>query len=571
MPNLAAIGAAMREADFGLEMQPAFRNKAHTARRTRARSLPCARLLESLPILAALLAALAISTPIARRFGFSEPIVLALVGLGLAFVPGLPRHALDPELILVVFLPPILYADAFKTSWVDFQRWLRPILMLAIGLVALTILGVGIVAHALLPELSWPVCFVLGAIVSPTDTVAVQSVIEKLRIPRRATAILGGESLVNDATGLVGVQIGVAVILSGAFEAGEVAGRFALVAGGGVLVGLLTGLVFSQLNRMFRSTEPLFALSLLSPYLAYWLASRFGASGVIAVVVAGFLVAWRIHVIPAEARVDLFSVWQLMSWALNGLCFVFIGLEAPRVVQETTIGSTGRLLGAGLALSAAVIVLRVLWMFPAAYVPLYLSKYLRGREGGYPSPKSVVLASWCGVRGMVSLAAALALPLTLDDGTPFPGRQELLACALCIILVTLFVQGLTLGPLVRALGLGGDEDGERELRATREAMLVAGIRRLDAFCSETSCPISVHHWRTYMADELVTLRDEDHEQRDLARARMSVSRDVRRAVADEQAHELLRMRDSGRINDQTYVGMQLELDRERRARAGESD
>ncbi len=528
-------------------------------------------MLETLPVLAALLAALAISTPIARRFGFSEPIVLALVGLGIAFVPGLPRRPLDPNLILAVFLPPILYADAFKTSWVDFQRWLRPILMLAIGLVALTILGVGVVAHALLPELSWPVCFVLGAIVSPTDTVAVQSVLEKLRIPRRATAVLGGESLVNDATGLVGVQIGVAVVLSGAFEIGEVAGRFALVGGGGIAIGVAVGLVFAQLNTRFRATEPLFALSLLSPYLAYWIASVVGASGVIAVVVAGFLVAWRIHVIPAQARVDLFSVWQIMSWALNGLCFVFIGLEAPRVVQETTISSSWRLLACGLALSAVVIVLRILWMFPGAYVPLYLSKRLREREGGYPAPKTVLLASWCGVRGMVSLAAALALPATLDDGRAFPGREELLACALCVILVTLFVQGLTIGPLVRWLGLRGDDDGEAEVRAAREALLVAGIRRLDAFCSETSCPISVHHWRTYMADELVTLRDEDRELRDQARARLAVSRDVRRAVADEQARELLILRDSGKINDQTYVGMQLDLDRERRGRGTGGD
>ncbi|MCY2959386.1 MAG: Na+/H+ antiporter [Planctomycetota bacterium] len=520
---------------------------------------------ETLPVLAALLAALAISAPIARRLRISEPIVLALVGLALAFVPGLPRRALDPELILVVFLPPILYADAFHTSWVDFQRWLRPILMLAIGLVALTILVVGIVAHALLPELPWAVCFVIGAIVSPTDTVAVQSVIEKLRVPRRTTAILGGESLVNDATGLVGVQIGVAVVLSGAFEAGEVAMRFATVAGGGIVVGLVIGLVFSWLNRVARSTELLFTLSLLSPYLAYWIAHEFEASGVLAVVVAGFLVAWRIHLIPAEARIQLYSAWGLMTWALNGLSFIFIGLEAPRLVRETEVGTTSNLLVAGLVLSAVVILVRIAWVFPGAYLPLLLSPALRKREGGFPPVRGVLLVSWCGVRGVISLAAALAIPVTLDDGTPFPGRQAMLACVLCVILVTLFVQGLTLGPLVRLLGIRGDEDSEVEVRAAREAMLEAGIRRLDAFCSETSCPLSVHHWRTHMADELVTLRDEDKDQRDQARARIAVSRDVRRAVADEQASELLKLRDSGRINDRTYLQLQLDLDRERHA------
>lgn len=519
---------------------------------------------DTLPVLVALLAALAVSAPIARRLRISEPIVLALVGLGLAFVPGLPRRPLDPELILAIFLPPILYADAFDTSWVDFQRWLRPILMLAIGLVAVTILAVGLAAHALLPELPWAVCFVIGAIVSPTDTVAVQSVIEKLRVPRRTTAILGGESLVNDATGLVGVQIGVAVVLSGAFEAGAIALRFAEVAGGGVVVGLLVGVFFSWLNRIGRSTELLFGLSLLSPYLAYWIASELEASGVLAVVVAGFIVSWRIHLIPATARVELYSAWGLMTWALNGLSFIFIGLEAPRLVRESEVGASSSLLVAGLVLSAVVILVRIAWVFPGAYLPLLLSPKLRQREGGYPPVKGVVLVSWCGVRGVISLAAALAVPVALDDGTPFPGRQAMLACVLCVILVTLFVQGLTLGPLVRILGIRGDDDGEVEVRAAREAMLAAGIRRLDAFCSETSCPISVHHWRTFMTDELVTLRDEDKEQRDQARARIAVSQEVRRAVADEQGRELLSLRDSGRINDRTYLQLQLDLDRDRR-------
>lgn len=522
-------------------------------------------MLDSLPVLAALLAALAISAPIARRTGISEPIVLGIVGLGIAFVPGIPRRPLDPDLILAVFLPPILYADAFKTSWVDFQRWLRPILMLAVGLVGATILVVGVVAHAMMPHLPWSVCFVLGAIVSPTDTVAVQSVIEKLRVPRRITAILGGESLVNDATGLVGVQIGIAVVLSGAFEAGQVATRFALVAGGGVVVGLAVGGVFTALNRYVRDTPALFALSLLSPYVAYWVSDTLGTSGVLAVVVAGFVVSWRIHFVPAAARVELFSVWELMAWMLNGLCFVFIGLEAPRLVREAWVESGPALLWAGLAVSAAVIVLRIAWTFPAAYLPLLLSRRVREREGGYPPVQGVVLASWCGVRGVITLAAALAVPMWLDDGRPFPGRDELLACALCVILVTLFVQGLTLGPLVGLLGIRGDADTDAEIRAAREELLVAGIRRLDAFCSETSCPLSVHHWRTHMADELVTLREVDKEQRAQARERMSVSRDVRRAVADEQERALLALRDSGRINDNTYLDLQLALDRERRA------
>lgn len=289
---------------------------------------------EVLPVLVALLAALALSAWAARRARLPQPVLLALLGLGLALAPGVPRTPLDPDLILVLFLPPILYADAFDTSWVDFRRWLRPILMLAVGLVGFTILVVGVVTHALLPELPWAACFLLGAIVSPTDTVAVVAVIETLRVPRRVTAILGGESLVNDATGLVGVQLAVAVILSGAFEAGEVAWRFAWVGGGGVALGLALGAGFAWLNGVVRTTRNLFVLSLLSPYAAYWLAQVLGCSGVLAVVVAGFVVAWRVHVVPPAARVDLYATWDLLVWMLNGLCFVFIGLEAPHLVRE---------------------------------------------------------------------------------------------------------------------------------------------------------------------------------------------------------------------------------------------
>lgn len=517
-----------------------------------------------LPILVALLAALAVAPWLAERLRMPQPLVLALVGLALAFLPGLPRAPLEPDLILVLFLPPILYADAFDTSWVDFKRWLRPILMLAVGLVAFTILCVGIVAHALLPHLPWSVCFLLGAILSPTDTVAVQAVIEKLRVPRRVTAILGGESLVNDATGLVGVQLAIAVVFSGAFDAGEVAWRFAWVAGGGVAVGLAVGALFARLNRFVRETPALFALSLLSPYSAMGAAHLIGSSGVLAVVVAGFLVSWRIHTVPPQARVELFSTWTLVIGVLNGMCFLFIGLEAPHLAMELWRDAGARPLLAGLAVAGTVVLCRALWVFPLAYVPLYFAPRVREREGGYPPWRNVTLASWCGVRGVISLAAALAVPAVLPDGSPFPGRAAIVVVTLCVILVTLALQGSTLEPLVRLLGIRGDLDSEAEVRAAREALLTAGIARLDAFCSERSCPISVHHWRTHMQDELASLRDADHDRRRAARNRLDVNQEVREAVVVQQAHELLALRDAGRINDRTYLALQLDLDRERR-------
>jgi CPA1 family monovalent cation:H+ antiporter len=471
---------------------------------------------------------------------------------------------LDPDFILLGLLPPLLYADAFHTSWHDFRRWLRPILMLAIGLVALTILTVGLAAHVLLPELPWAVCFTLGAVLSPTDTVAAQAVLERLRIPRRATAILGGESLVNDATGLVGVQIGVAWALTGAFELGEIGQRFAWVSGVGVVTGLAVGLLFAALNRVVKETRALFVLSLVSPYLAALVALRLDASAVLSVVTAGFFVSWRIHHIDAESRGPLYAIWDQLVFLMNGMCFVFIGTETPALLAECTRGSSTLLLAA-LGITLVVILTRVAWMFPAAYLPLWMFPRLREKEGGYPRRGYVVLASWCGVRGIVSLAAALALPEMLESGEPFPGRDTVVFVTLVVVLVTLLVQGWPLGVLVRKLGLVATDQGAAELRAAREAVLAAGIGRLDEFCSQTACPIAVYDFRRTMQEELEVLRTRDERAEERARQRMTVSRDVALAVHAAQSEALLRLRDEERINDLVHAELQLELDRARPA------
>jgi len=508
--------------------------------------------------LTAVLATLAIGTLLAPRLRLPQPLALALAGVGLAFVPAVRAIEIDPQWILTGFLPPLLYADAFQTSWRDFKRWLRPILMLAIGLVALTILVVGVVAKWCLPDLPWAACFILGAVVSPTDTVAVQSVLERLRVPRRMTAILGGESLVNDATGLVGVQIGVVVALQGAFSLGEVTLQFAWVAGVGVLVGAVAGLLFSLLHRYVHEPAVAFTGSLLAPYLAYSAATALEVSGVLSVVVAGAVVAWRIHQIPAAARVQLRTTWSQLTFLLNGLCFLYIGIKSPCLLQDAA--NRGGLWQAGLAVTAAVVGTRLLWCWPNAYLPLWLSPRLRAREGGYPPPKGVALVSWCGVRGAVSLAAALALPLSTDEGLPFPGREEIVACTLAVILATLFLQGGSLFPLVRLLGLRDDGTTAQEMCTARERLLQAGIGRLDAFCSENSCPVSVHRLRESMVDELASLQADDEAERSRAMQRLQVSREVRSEVAMAQETALLRLRDAGSIDDEAYNKLLLELD-----------
>jgi CPA1 family monovalent cation:H+ antiporter len=431
--------------------------------------------------------------------------------------------------------------------------------MLAVGLVALTILTVGVTARVLFPELPWAVCFTLGAILSPTDTVAAQAVLANLKLPRRATAILGGESLVNDATGLVGVQIGVAVLMTGAFEMGAVLRSFAWVSGLGIGIGLAVGLAFAALNRFVRDTSALFVISLAAPYLAALAGVKLEASSVLAVVVAGFIVSWHIPHLAPQSRVALYQVWDLLVYLLNGVSFVFIGLETPALFASCT-GGYGLLAGA-LGIAGVVILTRILWMFPAAYLPLRLSARLREREEGYPSWRGVALASWCGVRGIVSLAAALSLPTGAAGGTAFPHRDAVVFLTLVVVLVTLFVQGTTLGPLARRLGLEADQRTDEEQRAAREAVLRAGIARLDEFCSEVSCPLAVHHLRNAMSDELASLKERDELERARARQRLDVSRGVRDAVYAAQSKALLSLRDEQRINDLVHARLQLELDR----------
>ena len=515
---------------------------------------------ETLPTLILVLGAIGLMSLLAQRIAIPAPVLLAAAGMVWSLAPSLPSPRIEPRLILSVFLPPLLYADAWTASWLDFRRWLRPILQLAIGLVAFTILAVGLVAHWLLPGLPWAACFLLGAIVSPTDTVAVHAVLERLRVPRRATAILGGESLVNDATGLLGAGLATVVVLTGVFEAGRIGLSFARIAGFGIVIGAAVGLAAATINYFVRGTHVLFAFSLVAPYAAFFLAEHAGASGVLAVVIAGFVASWRLHYIAPESRVELYSSWEQLVFLLNALMFLYIGLEAPGRLQQA-IQEVPGIIGSALLISATVIAARFVWVFPGAYLPLWLSPRLRRREGGYPSPRAVILASWCGVRGAVSLAAALSVPATLIDGAPFPGRAEIIACTLAVILVTLIGQGVTLLPLVRRLGLSDADPTDVEVRRAREAMLSAGIARLDAFCSEESCPIAVYRLRDAMSDQLASLRDEDAMARAQALQRLAVAGDVRRAVYRAQTDALLALRDQAVINDRVHQGLQLDLDR----------
>jgi CPA1 family monovalent cation:H+ antiporter len=515
---------------------------------------------EILPSVIVVLSIIGLMSFLAQRVAIPAPVLLVVAGMVWSQIPSLPSLEIEPKVILSVFLPPLLYADAWEASWLDFRRWLRPILQLAIGLVVFTIFLVGLVAHSAIPALPWGACFLLGAILSPTDTVAVQAVLDRLRIPRRATAILGGESLVNDATGLLGVELAMVVVMTGMFDPGATELAFARIAGLGLVIGAAVGFTAATINYYVRGTQLLFALSLLAPYAAYLLAELAGASGVLAVVIAGFVASWRLHYIAPESRVELYSSWSHLSFLLNAVMFLYVGLETPQRLKQAFDTVPG-ILGIALAVSAAVIIARIVFTFPAAYVPLWFSQRLRQREGGYPDIRAVLLVSWCGVRGAVSLAAALSLPMLLRNGQPFPGRDEIVACTLAVIIVTLVGQGLTLMPLVHRLGLSDADPTDLEVLRAREAMLSAGIARLDAFCSEESCPIAVYRLREAMSDQLASLQAEDEIARTEALRRLSVDADVRRAVYQAETDALLALRDNRALNDRIHQELQLVLDR----------
>lgn len=308
---------------------------------------------EQLPGVIAILGLIGLASIVAPKLKLPAPVLLTIAGMAWALLPRLAPPRIDANVVLSIFLPPLLYADAWRTSWHDFRRWMRPILSLAIGLVAFTIVCVGLLARYLMPDLPWAVCFLIGAIVSPTDTVAVHSVLARLRVPRRFTAIIGGESLINDATGLLGVQLALIVILTGVFEAGAVATQFARIAGLGVVCGVAVGLLAVEINRRLRGTAVLFVFSLFAPYLAFAAAEKLGASGVLAVVIAGFVASWRIDLIPPESRVDLMSDWEVVTFILNALMFLFVGLETPRLLAAE-VARPG-LLAAALAIGVAVV------------------------------------------------------------------------------------------------------------------------------------------------------------------------------------------------------------------------
>lgn len=394
------------------------------------------------------------------------PILLVIGGVLLGMQPDLPTVHLDPHLVFLLFLPPLLYAGAFRTPWEEFRQQLRPISMLAIGLVLFSTAAVAVVGHYCI-GLPWAAGFVLGAIVSPPDAVAAMAVTQRLRVPKIITTILEGESLVNDASALVILRLAIAALGVSAFSVTEGIIQFILVSLGGIAIGFLGAILVIQLHRWLEryklaDSKIQITITLLTPFAVYLPAEHLEVSGVLAVVTTGLWVGNRCEeVFSCDFYDEAKAVWEWVEFLLNSFIFILLGFALRSILENLNDEHTfAEMIEYSVIVSVVVIVARLVWIFPGAYVPRWLDRTLFGVPTPYPEWRGVCVVGWTGMRGVVSLAAALALPQTLHDGQPFPGRSLIQFLTFAVIFTTLVGQGLTLPLVIRALGVGTPAEDE---------------------------------------------------------------------------------------------------------------
>src|SRR3954451_3133788 len=367
---------------------------------------------------------------VARKSRVPFPILLSVGGVVLAMIPGVPALHLDPKLVFNLFLPPLIYPAAVFTSWRDFRANVRPILVLATLLVVVTMAATACVFHAL-AGLPLAVGFVFGALISPPDAVAALSVTQNLQVPRKIIVILEGESLINDATSFISFRFAVAAVLTGSFSLGQASVQFLLVAAGGIAVGLATGWLATQVQKRLDDPPVQTMFSLLTPYVAYFSGEQLHVSGILAVVIAGIYYGWRApRVLSGRMRLQAVPVWQMVTFILNGILFMLIGLQLPQVIHALPPGSALSVAKLAIFVLLAIVLVRFLWLFGATYLPRLFSRTFRRKN---PAPwQQTALIAWIGMRGADSLAAALAIPFLLPNGTAFPGRDLILLLTFCV-------------------------------------------------------------------------------------------------------------------------------------------
>jgi CPA1 family monovalent cation:H+ antiporter len=508
-------------------------------------------------ILAGLLFAIAALVTVARVLNVPYPIFLVLGGLAIGVVPGMPHVELEPELVLLIFLPPLLYSAAFFASLRDLRENLGPISALSVVLVLMTCVAVAVVVHAVVPGMSWAAAFVLGAIVSPTDPVAATAIAGRIGVPRRVVTVVEGESLINDATAITAYRVAVVAVTAGTFSAWDAGAKFVLGAAGGVAIGLAVGWVVAWVRQRLDDPPVEITISLLTAYVAYLPAEELGLSGVVAAVTVGlYMGSQTSRVTNATVRMQGFAMWNVLTFLLNSFLFVLIGLQLPTLLDELREADyeLATVVGYGLLASLTVVAVRIVWVFGFSAV--------RGRETGF---QNTALVAWMGMRGAVSLAAALALPTVTDAGEPFTERPLIMFITFVVILFTLVVQGLTLPLVIRLLRVEPDGDEEIEENKARKYAARAALDRLDLLAGEDwPREDTIERMRglyRYRYERFAARFDEDRDG-DAIEARTSDYLRLVAAVLEAQRTALDDLRRDGVISAEVMRRVEHELDLE---------
>jgi len=501
---------------------------------------------------------------LAKRLALPYPIVLVIAGLILSFVPGLPRVSLDPPFVFLIVLPPLLFSAAFATSWRDFRYNFVSIFLLAFGLVGFTVLGIGGMAHMLLPGFDWRLGLVLGAVIATTDAIAATSIAERVGLPRRIIDILEGESLINDASGLLALEFATALVVSNRTPSlGEGLGRLLWLIVGGIGIGLVIGILVNLIERHLEDAPVEVTLSLVIPYAAYLAADALHCSGVLAAVAVGFYLGNKSsYFFSSTVRIAAYGFWDTFTFVLNGVVFLLIGLQLPYILNQIRSASPHELFIDAAEFVSAVIVLRLIWVFPGAYTAFLIRRYILKQPESLPSVRGIFMVGWTGMRGVVALAAAISLPETIAGGGAFPQRNMIIFLTFCVIFVTLVAQGLTLPPLIRALGLAvrvGDDGEEKE---ARRKMLQAALERLQAL-REDDAPHNTevyddlaHHYE----DRLAALAQENGNMNDAHSEHQEHYRAVSKELRRVERETAIQLRNRKKIGDNVLHTLERELD-----------
>ncbi len=501
---------------------------------------------------------------LAQKLKTPYPIVLVIAGLALSFVPAVPKIQLNPEVVFLVVLPPLLYSGAWQTSWRDFRENFVSIFMLAVGLVAFTAIGVAYAAPWVFPAFDWRLGFVLGAVLSTTDAIAATAIARRIGLPKRIVDVLEGESLVNDATGLVALAFAVALVVTGERPSvGQSITRLLFLICVGIVIGLVIGLIVEWVERRLDDGPIEITLSVVVPYVVYLTAESAHASGVMAVIACGLYLSRKSsEFFSPTVRLQAWAVWDSLTFVLNGLVFMAIGLQLPYVIGELTEYKLSTLVFYGLALSVILILLRLIWMYPGAFVANIIRRKVLKHNVPMPAPRQIFVVGWTGMRGVVALAAAISLPEVLNSGAAFPQRDMIIFLTFAVIIVTLVGQGLTLPPLIRALGLAGTQPSHEGEHRARQKILRAALDRLNEERAKDSEEFSEVYDALVKLYETKIEKFEDENRPETQRAREHIEKHshLMRQMIRVERRAAVQLRDAGEINDELLRQLERELD-----------